>query len=40
MGQTSNKTFKAVIGEIIYDIEAGSTLADALARHPRVFNNV
>jgi type IV pilus assembly protein PilC len=39
-GQTDNKTFKAIIAEIVTDVEAGSTLADAMARHPRVFSNV
>jgi len=39
-GQTGNKAFKAIIAEIVTDVEAGSTLSDAMARHPRVFSNV
>ena len=39
-GQTNNATLKNVTGQIIKDIEAGSTLADAMGRHPRVFSNV
>ncbi|OGL36101.1 hypothetical protein A3A68_00820 [Candidatus Saccharibacteria bacterium RIFCSPLOWO2_01_FULL_48_13] len=38
--QTDNKTLKTVIGEVTVDVEAGSTLADAMARHPAVFDNV
>jgi type IV pilus assembly protein PilC len=38
--QTENKTFKGVINEIITDIEGGSAFADALKKHPRVFNHV
>lgn len=38
--QTGNKPLKAIIGGIITDIEAGSTLADALKKYPNVFNPV
>ena len=38
--QTQSKALKEVIGEVVNDVEAGSTLSDAMARHPRVFNNV
>jgi len=38
--QTSSKTFQAVIGEVVVDVEAGSTLSDSMAKHPRVFSNV
>ncbi len=38
--QTPNKTLKFVIGKIISDVEAGSTLADAMSRHPKVFDVV
>lgn len=38
--QTTNKTLRAVISEIITDVEAGSTLANAFGKHPEVFNNV
>lgn len=38
--QTQSKPFKIVINKIISDIEAGSTLAAAVGRHPKVFNKV
>lgn len=38
--QTANKTLKVVIMEVVSDVEAGMSLADALAKHPRVFDNV
>jgi type IV pilus assembly protein PilC len=38
--QTTNKKLKEVIGKVIADIEAGSALADALAKYPKVFNKV
>ncbi|MEX1059262.1 MAG: type II secretion system F family protein, partial [Candidatus Saccharimonadales bacterium] len=39
-GQTGNKSLQAVIGKLITDVEAGSALSDALARHPKVFDIV
>ena len=39
-GQTESKTLKKVIESVITDVESGSTFADALSRHPRVFNTV
>ncbi len=38
--QTKNPAFKEIISTIIKDVEAGSTLADSMSRHPRVFNGV
>lgn len=38
--QTSSKPLKIVISKVINDVEGGSTLADAMARHPQVFNQV
>lgn len=38
--QTPNKAFKVVINKIIADVEGGSALSVALAKHPRVFDNV
>lgn len=38
--QTKSATFKLVLTEIINDIEAGKTFADALAKHPQVFNQI
>jgi type IV pilus assembly protein PilC len=39
-GQTSNKALQAIIGKVITDVEAGSTLSDAMSRHPKVFDTV
>lgn len=38
--QTVSKPLKVVIGKVIADVEAGSTLSAAMARHPQVFNRV
>lgn len=38
--QTENKTMKGVINTIRNDIEGGSSLSDALARHPKVFSSL
>jgi type IV pilus assembly protein PilC len=38
--QTESKPLKVIIGHIIADIEAGSTLAKAMGKYPRVFNQV
>lgn len=38
--QTTNKALKIVINQLIADVEAGSSLAKALAKHPKVFNQV
>jgi len=38
--QTSSKPFKVVIAKVINDVEAGSTLSSAMAKHPQVFNDV
>lgn len=39
-GQTSNKPLKFVISKLVSDVEAGSTLSDAMSRHPKVFDVV
>ncbi|MEX2006754.1 MAG: type II secretion system F family protein [Candidatus Saccharimonadales bacterium] len=39
-GQTSNPALKEIIGVIISDVEGGATLSKALAKHPKVFNDV
>jgi type IV pilus assembly protein PilC len=36
--QTENKTFKGMLKQITKDVEGGSTLADALNKHPKVFD--
>ena len=38
--QTPSKPLKVVISKVIADVEAGSTLAAAMSRHPQVFNRV
>jgi type IV pilus assembly protein PilC len=39
-GQTTSKPLKVVINEVIADVEAGMSFADALEKHPDVFNRV
>ena len=38
--QTSSKPMRAVIEEILADVEAGRSLGDSFGKHPDVFNNV
>jgi type IV pilus assembly protein PilC len=38
--QTTGKPFKLIINEIVNDVEAGSTLSAAMAKYPKVFNQV
>jgi type IV pilus assembly protein PilC len=38
--QTASKPLKIVIGQVIADVESGMTLANSMAKHPRVFNQV
>jgi len=38
--QQSNPTFKKVLTTIRNDVEAGSTLADSMRKHPKVFDNL
>jgi type IV pilus assembly protein PilC len=38
--QTHNKTLKHIANVVIADVEAGSSLSNALVKHPKVFNNV
>jgi type IV pilus assembly protein PilC len=38
--QEENKTFKKILLQVKKDVESGSTLADALKKHPKVFNNL
>lgn len=39
-GQTQNKALQSIISKIITDVEAGSSFSAALAKHPKVFDNV
>ena len=38
--QVENKTLARVLGEVKENVEAGSTYADALKKHPRVFSEL
>lgn len=38
--QQENKGFKAVLTQVKADVESGSTFADALKKHPRVFDEL
>lgn len=38
--QTTSKPLKVVISKVVADVEAGSTLADAMGKHPKAFNQV
>ncbi len=38
--QQTNKTFKEILLKVKGDVEAGSTFAEALKKHPRVFNEL
>lgn len=38
--QATSKPLQVVLGQVIADVEGGSTLASAMGRHPRVFNQV
>jgi type IV pilus assembly protein PilC len=38
--QTENKTFAKTIGDIKGDVEGGSTFADALKKHPKIFSEL
>ena len=38
--QTENKTLAAITRQVVYDVEAGQTLADALRKHPKAFSDL
>ncbi len=38
--QTENKTLKEITRAVVYDVEAGNTLADALRKHPKAFSDL
>src|SRR6059036_5408 len=38
--QQKNRTFQKVLFTVRQDVESGSTLADSLRKHPKVFNNL
>jgi type IV pilus assembly protein PilC len=38
--QTENDNLRKVIQEVLYDVESGHTLADAMKRHPKIFTEL
>src|SRR5512147_1544623 len=38
--QTENKALASVVGQVRTDVESGATFADALKKHPKVFDNL
>ena len=38
--QTENKALKDVTHAVVYDVESGQTLADALRKHPKAFSDL
>jgi type IV pilus assembly protein PilC len=39
-GQQKNRVFQKVLFQVRQDVESGSTLADSLRKHPKVFNDL
>src|SRR5438128_1094861 len=38
--QTENKTLASITRQVVYDVESGQTLADALRKHPKGFSDL
>ncbi len=38
--QTENKTFRAILKQITRDVEGGSSLGEALSKHPKIFDDL
>jgi len=38
--QTENDALRKVIQDVLYDVESGNTLADAMGKHPKVFTEL
>jgi type IV pilus assembly protein PilC len=38
--QSENQFLRKVIQEVLYDVESGHTLADAMGRHPKIFTDL
>jgi type IV pilus assembly protein PilC len=38
--QTENPTLRKTIQEVLYDVESGHTLADAMGKHPKIFTEL
>ncbi len=38
--QTQNKTLSDIMRKVVFDVESGNTVADALVKHPNAFSNL
>jgi type IV pilus assembly protein PilC len=38
--QTENKTLVSIVRQVLFDVESGNTVADALGKHPRAFSSL
>lgn len=38
--QTENEALRKTISEVLYDVESGHTLADAMGKHPKIFSEL
>ena len=38
--QSQNKTLGAIMRKVVFDVESGNTVADALSKHPQAFSNL
>lgn len=39
-GQSENKVLAAVLREVVFDVESGNTVADAMRKHPKAFSDL
>jgi type IV pilus assembly protein PilC len=39
-GQSENKALAAVLREVVFDVESGNTVADAMRKHPKAFSDL
>jgi type IV pilus assembly protein PilC len=38
--QSENKTLQAVVRQVVFDVESGNTVADAMRKHPKAFTDL
>ena len=38
--QSENKALAAVVREVVFDVESGNTVADAMRKHPKAFSDL
>ena len=38
--QTENQALRKTISDVLYDVESGHTLADAMGKHPKIFTEL